>query len=97
MQPALQAWRDPGAAGGMLVGEPGYCWRFGFCHGPQLVYPGIPPEHFVVLPFTNALPQGTVTFHRLPRNGGVSLAGGAGASAWRGKARALPLRPACGS
>ncbi|UJW82958.1 GNAT family N-acetyltransferase [Hydrogenophaga sp. SL48] len=63
MQAALQALRDQGAAGIMLVGDPGYYRRFGFRQEPQLVYPGIPPEYFMVLPFTGALPQGTVSFH----------------------------------
>lgn len=63
MRAALQALRDQGAAGCMLVGEPGYYQRFGFSHAAQLVYPGIPPEYFMVLPFTDALPSGTVSFH----------------------------------
>lgn len=63
MQAALQALRDQGAAGIMLVGDPRYYRRFGFRQEPQLVYPGIPPEYFMVLPFTGALPQGTVSFH----------------------------------
>jgi putative acetyltransferase len=63
MQAALQALREQGAAGIMLVGEPGYYRRFGFCNQPQLVYPDIPPEYFMALPFTDALPHGTVRFH----------------------------------
>ncbi len=63
MQAALQALRDQGAAGCMLVGDPGYYRRFGFRNQPQLVYPGVPPEVFMVLPFTDVVPQGTVTFH----------------------------------
>lgn len=63
MRAALQALREQGAAGCMLVGDPGYYQRFGFRREPQLVYPGIPPEFFMVLPFTDALPSGTVTFH----------------------------------
>ena len=63
MHAALQALRDQDAAGCMLVGDPGYYRRFGFRHEPQLVYAGIPPEYFMVLPLTDALPQGTVTFH----------------------------------
>jgi putative acetyltransferase len=47
----------------MLVGDPGYYRRFGFRNQPQLVYPGVPPEYFMVLPFTDVVPQGTVTFH----------------------------------
>ncbi|MBU4182422.1 MAG: N-acetyltransferase [Gammaproteobacteria bacterium] len=63
VQAALQALREQGAAGIMLVGEPGYYRRFGFRNQPQLVYPDIPPEYFIVLPFTDALPRGTVLFH----------------------------------
>ena len=63
VQAALQALREQGAAGIMLVGEPGYYRRFGFRNQPQLVYPDIPPEYFMVLPFTDALPRGTVLFH----------------------------------
>lgn len=63
MHAALQALRDQGAAGCMLVGDPGYYRRFGFRHEAPLVYPGIPPEYFMVLPFNGALPQGTVRFH----------------------------------
>lgn len=47
----------------MLVGDPGYCRRFGFRNAPQLVVPGVPPEYFMVLPFGDGLPQGTVMFH----------------------------------
>lgn len=63
MRAALQALREQGAAGIMLVGDPGYYRRFGFRNQPQLVYPDIPPEYFLVLPFTDALPRGTVSFH----------------------------------
>ncbi|MBT9551419.1 MAG: N-acetyltransferase [Hydrogenophaga sp.] len=63
MHAAMKALRDQGAVGIMLVGDPAYYRRFGFRPEPQLVYPGIPPEYFMVLPFTDGLPQGTVTFH----------------------------------
>jgi len=63
MRAALQALREQGAAGCMLVGDPGYYRRFGFRNQPQLVYPDIPPEYFMVLPFTDPLPEGTVLFH----------------------------------
>ena len=39
MQAALQALRDQGAAGIMLVGDPGYYRRFGFRQEPQLCTP----------------------------------------------------------
>lgn len=63
MRAALQALREQGAAGCMLVGDPGYYRRFGFRNEAQLIYPDIPPEYFMVLPFTDALPRGTVSFH----------------------------------
>ena len=63
MQAALQALRDQGAAGCMLVGDPGYYRRFGFRNEAQLVYPGIPTAYFMVLPFGEGLPQGAVSFH----------------------------------
>lgn len=63
MHAALRALREQGVAGCMLVGDPGYYRRFGFRNQPQLVYPDVPPEYFMVLPFSDALPQGTVTFH----------------------------------
>jgi len=63
MRAALQALREQGAAGCMLVGEPGYYRRFGFRNEAQLVYLDIPPEYFMVLPFTDAVPRGTVLFH----------------------------------
>lgn len=63
MRAALQALRDQSAAGCMLVGDPGYYRRFGFSNQSQLVYPNIPPAYFMVLPFTEKMPQGTVLFH----------------------------------
>ena len=63
MRAAQQALRGQGAAGIMLVGDPGYYRRFGFRNEPQLEYPGISQAYFMVLPFTDVLPRGTVTFH----------------------------------
>lgn len=63
MRAALRSLREQGATGCMLVGDPAYYRRFGFRTEEQLVYPGVPPEYFMVLPFTDALAQGTVTFH----------------------------------
>lgn len=63
MHAALQALRDRGGAGCMLVGDPAYYQRFGFKPVPGLVYPGVPPEYFLVLSFGPHQPQGVVTFH----------------------------------
>ena len=51
------------AKGCALVGDPNFYRRFGFRNVPSLVHKGVPPEVFLVLPFTDAVPQGTVTFH----------------------------------
>lgn len=63
MRAALQALRDRGGAGCMLVGDPAYYQRFGFRPEPGLVYQGVPPEYFMVLAFGPGLPRGVVTFH----------------------------------
>ena len=63
MRAALQALKDRGGSGCMLVGDPAYYRRFGFRPEPGLVYPGVPPEYFLVLAFGRGLPQGVVTFH----------------------------------
>jgi len=63
MRAALQALRDGGAAGCMLVGDPAYYRRFGFRAEPGLTYPGVPPEYFMVVPLGGHVPTGVVTFH----------------------------------
>jgi putative acetyltransferase len=63
MLAALQALRDRGAAGCMLVGDPAYYRRFGFRAGPGLIYPGVPAEYFMAVSFGGPLPAGDVTFH----------------------------------
>ena len=63
MQAALQALRDQGAAGCVLLGDPAYYTRFGFRPVPGLVLSGVPPENFMALSFGPALPRGNVTFH----------------------------------
>ncbi len=52
-----------GARGCLLVGDPKYYERFGFRNIPDLVLDGVPPENFLVLPFTGTPARGTVTFH----------------------------------
>ncbi len=51
------------AKGCALVGDPNFYRRFGFRNIPTLVHEGVPPEVFLVLPFTDAVPKGTVAFH----------------------------------
>ena len=63
IQQALASLRRLGASGCVVVGEPVYYGRFGFCAHPQLVYPGIPPQYFQALAFELPIPSGTVTYH----------------------------------
>ena len=59
----LSTLRKAGAAGCVLVGEPAYYERFGFRAGLGLTYPGLPPEYFMSLSFSDHLPTGVVTYH----------------------------------
>lgn len=52
-----------GAAGCVLLGDPGYYARFDFKALPQLVYPGVAPEYFLALSFGALIPGGVVTYH----------------------------------
>ena len=63
MHAALQALRERGAAGCLLVGDPAYYSRFGFGPATGLEYPGVPPEYFMAVSYGAALPQGVATFH----------------------------------
>ena len=63
MRAALQALRERGAAGCLLVGDPAYYGRFGFSPATGLEYPGVPPEYFMAVSFGGAVPQGVATFH----------------------------------
>jgi len=58
---ALLKKRD--AKGCVLVGSPEYYTKFGFSHYSQLIHEGIPQEFFLVLPFDEKVPKGTVVFH----------------------------------
>lgn len=59
----LDHLRARGAQGCVVLGNPDYYTRFGFRAVPTLVYPGPPPEYFMVLALTNApLPQGRVIY-----------------------------------
>lgn len=60
----LSVMKTRGAQGCALVGDPGYYMRFGFRHIPDLIYEGISPEFFLVLPFHESVPKGNVVFHK---------------------------------
>jgi putative acetyltransferase len=59
----LSLLKDMGGQGCALVGNPNYYKRFGFRNVPELIHEGIPQEVFLVLPFTEKIPQGIVVFH----------------------------------
>ncbi len=60
---ALAAIGGKGAAGCVVLGEPGYYGRFGFKAVPGLVLPEVPPEYFQALSFGSGFAQGDVSFH----------------------------------
>lgn len=59
----LHELRAQGAAGCVLLGNPGYYRRFGFVNDPDLRYPGAPPEYFMRLTFDGSDPAGQVEYH----------------------------------
>ena len=59
----LSMLKELDGQGCALVGDPNYYKRFGFRNIPDLVHEGIPQEVFLVLPFTENVPQGIVVFH----------------------------------
>ena len=59
----LALLKELGAQGCALVGDPNYYKYFGFKNFSELVYEGVPQEFFLVLPFNEKVPQGTVVFH----------------------------------
>ena len=63
IEEGLRRLRVLGAAGCCLVGHPEYYPRFGFENTTELVYEGVPPEVFFVLPFDGKVPRGVVSFH----------------------------------
>lgn len=64
MRAALEALRELGAAGCVVVGEPAYYGRFGFKAESGLAYPEIPPEYFMALAIDRSeMPKGVVTYH----------------------------------
>ncbi|HRO13980.1 MAG TPA: N-acetyltransferase [Paracoccus sp. (in: a-proteobacteria)] len=55
--------RAQGAAGAVLVDDPGFYGRFGFAADPGIGVPGIPAEYVLVLPFGASPAQGPVRHH----------------------------------
>lgn len=63
MQAALDALREHGATGCVVLGDPAYYGRFGFIAVPEVVLPGVPPEYFQTLSLDGSTPSGTVQYH----------------------------------
>jgi predicted N-acetyltransferase YhbS len=55
-------WRDAGASGVVLLGDPALYGRFGFVRGTPLHIVGPLAEYFQVLPFTDPIPAASVAF-----------------------------------
>lgn len=60
----LDQIRSLGAAGCVVLGDPGYYSRFGFKADPALNFPGVPQEYFQSLLFGTDAPQGDVDYHQ---------------------------------
>lgn len=59
----LDQLRVEGAAGCVVLGDPGYYRRFGFEHDGGLQYKGAPPEYFMRLKLTSGdIPRGRVDY-----------------------------------
>jgi putative acetyltransferase len=59
----LAQLRAASAAGCVVVGDPAYYGRFGFCRVEGLVYSGLPPEYFMALAFEgHSMPRGAVAY-----------------------------------
>ncbi len=63
MKASLIMMKDMGARGVALVGDPNYYKRYGFANYPQVTLEGVPPEVFMLLPFGESVPEGTIRFH----------------------------------
>ncbi|MCU9948494.1 GNAT family N-acetyltransferase [Pseudomonas sp. PDM13] len=64
MHAALAELRAMGAAGCVLLGEPGYYGRFGFAVQPGLELPGVPAEYFQALLLEGEWPVAEVSYHK---------------------------------
>ena len=55
--------KELGAAGCVVLGDPGYYSRFGFKVDPSLRFPDAPPEYFQCVDFGHDERQGVVVYH----------------------------------
>jgi len=63
MENALEALKELGAKGCVLLGDPNYYCRFGFKPESELVLPDVPSEYFQAISFCGMSPVGIVTYH----------------------------------
>ncbi len=59
----LDQLQAQGAAGCVVLGDPGYYRRFGFENDSVLRYDGAPPEYFMRISFGASAPVGLVEYH----------------------------------
>lgn len=64
IEKGISMMEDLNAEGIALVGEPNYYKRYGFKNYPELMHEDIPQEVFLLLPFTEKIPMGTIEFHK---------------------------------
>lgn len=60
---ALAQLETDGAAGCVVLGDPGYYPRFGFEQRPGLGFDGVPAEYFMARVFRGPVPQSNVAYH----------------------------------
>jgi putative acetyltransferase len=60
----LNAIRELGANGCVLLGEPEYYNRFGFKALSDLVFKGVPPAYFQTLLLSGEMPNGIIEYHK---------------------------------
>jgi putative acetyltransferase len=63
IQAGLQALREQGAKGCVLLGDHRYYHRFGFVVAPEFAPSQYPAEHFQLVRFGQAYPKAPVAFH----------------------------------
>ena len=63
MEAGLAELKRKGAAGCVVLGDPGFYGRFGFGQNLALVLHGVPPEYFMAMSFGVASARGEVNYH----------------------------------
>lgn len=69
MDAGLAELKGMGAAGCVVLGDPGFYGRFGFVPEPELTLPGVPPEYFMARSFGATMPSGEVRYHQAFQQG----------------------------